>query len=133
MARSRIEDCSYAAETANLTKNQILQQATSISLQANQAATVGSRAATVRQVLGFLRGYFKPFFVLYETLFRWGVVMVENVSSVAGASAMLSTRQVDTRAAPAKAGVSEMTANLKRCRIDCKALSEAVAKVQGVC
>ena len=36
-ARSRIEDTDYAAETANLTKNQILQQAsTSILAQANQ-------------------------------------------------------------------------------------------------
>ena len=36
-ARSRIMDTDYAAETANLTKNQILQQAsTSILAQANQ-------------------------------------------------------------------------------------------------
>ena len=36
-ARSRIEDTDYAAETASLTKNQILQQAsTSILAQANQ-------------------------------------------------------------------------------------------------
>lgn len=55
--------------------------------------------------------------------------MVENVSSVAGASAMLSTRQVDTRTAPAKAGVSEDDGKLEE-RIDFKALSEAVAKVQ---
>ena len=55
--------------------------------------------------------------------------MVDNVSSLAGTSAVLSNRQVDTRTAPARTGVSDGDVKLEE-RIDFKALSEAVAKVQ---